>query len=294
MKKKEINLFAAGKEGANGQDGRGKKTKSKKNFDKKAVFFRGALCVLSAAILIFSFTFGLGRVGARDKKLTGAEEYKGILTLWHVDSFEGGVGSRAEFLLARAAAFEKSNPGVFVMVTPMTAENANEKFAAGERPDMVSFGYGVEISGYSPIRSGRRFKYGELDGDVYALPWCMGGYVILSKSELGESKTLKNAVVSKGSFTQHYAALALDGYTLEDHREKAPLDAYYEFVSGNADILVGTQRDANRLNVRQENAFVTPLKGYNDLYQYIAVTAKAAQNKAYAEKFVDYVLSDEV
>lgn len=294
MKKKEINLFAAGREEADGKTGKNKKAKERKKLDKKKIISRGALCILSAAIVVFSFAFGLGRIGESDRKLTDAAEYKGILNLWHIDSFEGGTGSRAEFLLARAAAFEKKYEGIFVMVTPMTAENANEKFAAGEKPDMVSFGYGVEISGYSPIRSDKRCAYGELDGDVYALPWCKGGYVILSKSELGESKALKNAVISKGAYTQPYAALALDGYTLEDYKEKAPLDAYYEFVSGNADILVGTQRDINRLNVRQMEAVITPLKAYNDLYQYISVTAETAEKKAYAEKFIAYVLSEEV
>ncbi len=293
MKKKEINLFAAGKEGADGQGGRGNKSKSKKNFDKKAFFKRFALSALSLAVLAFSFGYALKNIDYADKKLTGGTDYKCIVNLWHVDSFEGGTGSRAEFLLGRAAAFEKNNAGVFVMVTPMTAENANEKFAAGERPDMISYGYGVEISGYSAIKSDKKCVYGQVDGDVYALPWCRGGYAVISNEPLPEDKTLENAVVSKGAYTQPYAALALGGYTLKNYEEKAPLDAYYAFVSGNADILVGTQRDVNRLNVRQMEAVITPLSEYSDLYQYISVTAASAEKKAYAEMFIEFLLSEE-
>ena len=43
-----------------------------------------------------------------------------------------------------------------------------------------------------------------------------------------------------------------------------------------------------------ESVFVTPLGGYNDLYQYFSITSSSAEKKAYAEEFIDYVLSDGV
>ena len=247
-----------------------------------------------AAALVFAFFFALPKAGFSERKLAGNADYKCIVNLWHVDSFEGGVGSRAEFLLRRAAEFEKTRAGVFVMVTPLTAANAAEKFANGETPDIVSYGYGVEVKNFSPIRTEKKSAYGTLDGEVYAVPWCKGGYVVLSRGELPPDKTLKNAVVSKGPYTQPYAALAESGFVLENAEEYAPLDAYYRFVGGMADILVGTQRDVNRLNAREESAHITPLGGYNDLYQYFSVTAGSSEKKYYDEEFIDYVLSDGV
>lgn len=58
--------------------------------------------------------------------------FEGILELWHIESFEGGVGSRAGWLKRRSAAFEKQNKGCLVNVTVLTAEQAVEKLEAGE------------------------------------------------------------------------------------------------------------------------------------------------------------------
>ena len=285
MRKKEENLF--------------RKEESAKIWEKKrsAVFSRVSVGTLTkmlccVAIVVFAFVFALPQAGFSKDKLVQSEAYKSIVSLWHIDSFEGGVGSRAEFLLRRAAEYEKKHPGVFVMVTSLTAESATEKFAAGETPDIVSYGYGVEILNYSSVDTEKTCAYGTLDGTVYAVPWCMGGYVVLSREELPEDKVLPSAVVSKGNFTQPYAALAASGYTLQNAVEKSPLEAYYRFVSGMSDILIGTQRDINRLNLREESAVITPLEGYNDLYQYFSVAAASSEKKYYAEEFIGYVLSD--
>lgn len=286
MKKKEENLFKS----APKKDGEAKKRKKR---IARPPLWRLTAAVICCFAVVFAFTFALGRVGFTENKLTGGETYKSIVSLWQIDSFEGGVGSRAEFLLRRSAEFERTRPGVFVMVTPMTAENAAEKLKAGEIPDMISYGYGLNVKNFSPIDTDKKCPYGSLDGEIYAVPWCMGGYAVISRHELQEQK-LENAVVSKGAYTQPYAALAESGYTLGNYTEKEPLDAYYRYVSGSADILIGTQRDVNRLFSRDEEAFVTPLGGYNDLYQYFSVTATSSEKKYYAEEFIGYVLSDGV
>lgn len=257
-------------------------------------FLKFAVAAVLAAAVAFSFSFGLGQINYADKKLTGAENYKCIISLWHIDTFEGGVGSRAEFLLSRAAAFEKKNKGVFVMVTAHTVESAKERYAAGEMPDLVSYGYGVEPEGVSPIDGASPFKYGEYDGKPYALPWCKGGYVLLANKEVPGSRVLKNAVVSRGELTQPFAAAAFSGYTLENPSVKRPSEAYYAFITGAADYLVGTQRDVNRVLSRGAQAEVVPLSEFNDLYQYISVTAKSSEKKYYACAYVDYILSQEV
>lgn len=71
------------------------------------------------------------------------EGYKGVLTLWQVDGFEGGSGSRSAFLNGRAIEFEKSHPGVLVSVQTYTCEQVRQKLLDGDRFDLISFPVGT-------------------------------------------------------------------------------------------------------------------------------------------------------
>lgn len=250
------------------------------------------MCAVCAFAVGFSFLYGLNNINYADKKLTDAADYKCILNIWHIDTFEGGVGSRGEFLTRRAAEYEKTFTGVLTIVSPHTAESAAERLAAGECPDLISYGYGVELASMLPFTGMETFALGEYDGEAYALPWCRGSYALIVRDGAdATAKRLEKAVVSKGEYTAPYAALALDGYTLGEYTEKPPFDAYYAFISGRADYLIGTQRDVNRLQSRNLSATVMPLTAYNDLYQYISLTARA-EKRYYAEEYVKYLLSE--
>ena len=63
----------------------------------------------------------LGNLPRSDLFVAGAR-FEGILELWHIESFEGGVGSRAGWLKKRSTAFEKQNKGCLVNVTVLTPE----------------------------------------------------------------------------------------------------------------------------------------------------------------------------
>ena len=61
-----------------------------------------------------------------DKKLLPEKEEKAkstVLVMWHVDTFEGGTGSRQDFLMKTAVAFEKENGGVYVSVVKHSEES---------------------------------------------------------------------------------------------------------------------------------------------------------------------------
>ena len=75
---------------------------------------------------IFTFTFGYKKIGK--EKLKNASDYKGIITMWQIDGFEGGAGSRKQFLLSQARDFEKQNQGVLVMVINHTFSGAEQDF----------------------------------------------------------------------------------------------------------------------------------------------------------------------
>lgn len=247
------------------------------------------ICIFLAFCVVFSYTFGLGKINYAEKEIASKQEYKCIITLWHIDSFEGGIGSRAEFLLGRAGEFEKKNPGVLIMVVNHTVESALERLKNGDNPDMISYGYGLELDNLSPIEK-QHFPFSEYDGKTYAVPWCMGGYVVLSRTEITDG-VIQKAVISKGSKTLPFIALTLSGISVKEYKIKEPIDAYYDFISGSTDCLVGTQRDVNRVLSRGENYYVTPLQGYNDLYQYMSITCTNSEKKYYVCAYLDYLLS---
>ena len=257
-------------------------------------FFRLIICAFIVFIVAFSCFYGFKQINYADKKLTGEQNYKCILTLWHIDTFEGGVGSRAEFLHARANEFEKKTNGVFIMVQTHTVESAKKSYLDGAKPDLVSFGYGIVPQNPSKVDEKYYFEYADIDGDCYAYAWCRGGYVILANKTIPEDKTLINAVVSQGEYTSPLTATAIEGYTLKNYKTLVPTEAYYKFITGDADYLLGTQRDVNRVISRNADVSIKVLMQYNDLYQYISVTSGDLTKKYYACAYVEYLLTEGV
>ena len=111
----------------------------------------------------------------------GNKEIKNtIITLWHIDTFEGGIGSRQDFLSKASVRFEKRYEGIFVCVIGYTVEEAQENINKGIYPDMISYGIGFDK--YRNMREIRtKSKYAcMVNGKKAAVGWCRGGYVILS------------------------------------------------------------------------------------------------------------------
>ena len=252
----------------------------------------------AAAVLAFAaaFTGFYGRAKISDSGVQAeAAEYKGILTLWHIDTFEGGVGSRKQFLLSISRNFEKQNAGVLVMATEHTAESAEQAFKDGKRPDLISFGAGVDVKDLRPLDVALPAYGGGYNGVTYAVPWARGGYCIIENPDYTGNKNEKPPlIVSQGEYTNPLLAFLLSGKSETDFEILPPMDAYVKFVSGKARYLLGTQRDINRLMTRGTDFVSTPLNGYNDLYQYIAVTSGDAVKAEYAQKFVKFLLSDDI
>lgn len=250
------------------------------------------LSIISVFVVVFTGFFGLGKIG-QGKELVKPSYYKGILTLWQIDSFEGGTGSRKQFLLERARAFERENLGVLVMVINHTITSAEESLNNGEFPDMISYGLGLNITNLSELTIGD-FKGGMIGDKSYAVPWCKGGYVLIvnpnkAKGNVDEIDVL---TLSESEYTNPQTAVYLEGLKVKEFVSKNPLDAYVDFVSGKTACLLGTQRDINRLNRRGMEYQATPLKEYNDLYQYISVMSQSYEKKYYSDKFVEFLLSE--
>lgn len=251
----------------------------------------GVLALLSAFFSIAVFPSLI-----RQETHFVAPEYKGIITIWQIDSFEGGTGSRKQFLLKVARGYEKQHSGLLIMVIDHTFESAKEAFSNNQYPDIISYGNGVLVGGIQPLNFSNFFKGGAIDKTLYAIPWCRGGYCLITKGEtkVENGVVLDKITLSKTEYNQPALALYLSQFRAKEYAIKSPLDAYVDFVGGKSDYLLGTQRDIIRLSNRGVDFSITPLDEYNDLYQYVSVTAKEKERIYYAKDFIDYLLSSNV
>lgn len=257
--------------------------------------FRVAVAMILTASVVFSAFFGLKMIGVKPDAVERTE-YKGIVTLWQIDSFEGGRGSRRQFLLDAAVGFEKINEGVLVMVISHTKASAESDFEKGIYPDLISFGGGTEVKNAVAFNAERSFKGGDVGDKTYFTPWCRGGYVLISNPKLAEYSggNIEKLLVSQAEYTQPLIALKEQGITSAEIEILSPMDAYVKFTGGKIPYMLGTQRDVVRLISRGMDFTATPFTEYNDLYQYIGITSTDTVKALYAEKFVNYLLSDAV
>ena len=199
-----------------------------------------------------------------------------VLTLWQIDSFEGGRGSRAEYLRSLAQDFAKA-ANVYIEVTALSSDAARTNISAGVVPDIISYGagfYGIE----SLVLEG------------YGKAWCRGAYCLIALSGTDfSSVSTANTVINEGKDNLVSAAALFSG--LQGANYAAPTSAYVSLISGEYDFLLGTQRDVIRLQTRGESFEVKPLTEFNDLYQYISVLTRDGEKAAVAEEYINYVLS---
>ncbi len=258
--------------------------------------FRIFLCAVITFSISFTAFYGANRIGVTPDAVKPTE-YKGIITLWHIDSFEGGRGSRKQFLLDVATSFEKQNKGALVMVVSHTKESAEDSLKNGILPDLISFGGGVDVNNPVQCCFFRTFKGGIIDKTEYFVPWCRGGYVLITNPKLVpeyKGEKIDNLLVSQNTYTQPLIATLEENITADQITALSPMDAYVKFTNGKTPYLLGTQRDVCRLINRGMDFNVTPLTKFNDLYQYIGVLSNDALKTAYSEKFINFLLDDKI
>ncbi len=199
---------------------------------------------------------------------------KPVLNIWQIDNFEGGKGSRADYLKKTGEAFAESE-SCYVTVTALTSEAARLNLEEGNVPDVVSYGagmYGLEkyIEGYAE--------------------WCHGGYCFLTldiNSDFSDIGSV-NTVVNGGKDNFSSAAALMCG--IADAAAEKPTAAYVKLIDGKYKYLLGTQRDIYRLKTRAVSFAVKPVTVYNDLYQNVSVIAQSKYKKT-AERFVSYLIN---
>lgn len=202
-----------------------------------------------------------------------------VLTLWQVDGFEGGKGSRATYLQNLADKFSKTDR-CYITVNSLSADAARLNLSTGNVPDLISYGagmYGIE----SYIR-----------GDNLYYSWCNGGYCFLSVDTNAnfEDITTKNLVINGGTGNLVGAAALLCG--VNGAEVAKPTGAYVKLINGEFKYLLGTQRDIFRLRTRGVSFSVKPVTEFNDLYQNISVTSTDKKRAVFAKRFINYLLSN--
>lgn len=256
--------------------------------------FRITLAVFISFCMIFTFCFGLKKI-SKESKVEKTDDYNCILTLWHVDTFEGGIGSRKQFLLRVAREFEKQHQGTLVMITEYTPNAVKEAVKNGQSPDIISFGIGVEIPPPIKLSIQTNFSGGKVGENLYATPWAIGGYCLIKKSGVGIDLTqnhFENLIVSRQEFNQPLVAFALQNLSANKVETFSPLDAYVNFLNEKESVLLGTQRDIHRLQNRGVEVEILPLNQYNDLVQYVGITNM--KNFNYCTAFINTLLSKRV
>ncbi len=204
---------------------------------------------------------------------TKADNEQAVLAVWQIDSFEGGKGSRADFLQKLGKDFSAST-GCFVNVISVSADALRMNLKEGVYPDIISYGagtYGIEsyIEGFSV--------------------WCRGGYCFLSLEPSADFSDINkdNTIVNKGKDNFAGAAAIMCG--LSGAAMQKPTGAYVKLINGEYKYLLGTQRDIYRLKTRGVSFTVKPITQYNDLYQNVSVVS-ASERKGPAQEFIEYIL----
>lgn len=238
-------------------------------FNKKRIILLiiiAALCVAVPVMAVFT----------RKKNGVNAEGMQ-VITLWQIDGFEGGKGSRTQYLTKKAEKIFKGQ-NKYLHVDTLTADAARENLAAGTVPDIISC---------SPTFYGAESFVNHNYGDFKI--WCNGAYCYLTLDENSNFDDINanNTVINVGKDNLSQVVGVIEGlYGVE---YDATTNAYLKLLNGKYKYLLGTQRDVFRLITRGVNFKISAVTSFNDLYQGFCVTTKDAEKLNTCKSFVEYV-----
>lgn len=287
------------------------------------MIYKGIISVLLIVAVVFlpqNFYKILNTDKITDEMYSRREKYfYGVITLWQIDTFEGGTGSRTNWLKNVITGFEKKNNGVFVNVESVSVEMANKLLESGQKkPDIISWGTGVNLNeNQLEILDIKNTPQG-VENVVYktAVPWCMGAYFMIGDGDkslwgadgkIVSTKKAQKTVYSVG-FPERAGYVSLKALKLNCTNkftdEKALFSGTSQEVfeaynySKKVNRIIGTQRDFYRLQTAQtkENARSGEISflGYSDLFQYLSILKCDNEKKLKTmNNFVDYLLDIE-
>ncbi len=257
----------------------------------KKYWFKILSLILFVVLGLYVCLFGIKK--ARTHSIY-SEDKQGqtVVTVWHIETFEGGGKSRLDYLKRIVNTMEKEDEHVLFMVRTISAEKLESELFA-QKPDIVSFGFGVGralLSSLVPFDTtfDARDKLvisGSFDKSLYAVPYMVGGYAMFSHTnEQSEFHCGQNGYINPQKI---FSSLGLT-----PAKNETQYEAYKSFVNNKKVKLLGSSRDIFRVNnlnnIGRTNAMITPIDTYTDLIQYLGLTTK----NAITQKFVEIAMSE--
>ena len=241
-------------------------------FTKKRIALLIVIALLIIAVPVMATVINV--------KAAEKEEDMQVLNLWQIDGFEGGKGSRAQYLKDKSIKLFK-NKNVYLNVVSLSSEAAKENLALGEVPDMISCA--PTFNAHLPHINERDFSY---------KTWCFGSYFILALGENVDFSDVdsNNTVVNTGK--ENLSDIAAITCGLGGATMKEPTNAYLQLLSGKFKYLLGTQRDIYRLKTRGESYSAKQVTQFNDLYQNISILTRDLKRYETCRQFVEYIVSN--
>lgn len=233
-----------------------------------------ALSIIIAALVIIVPILA----SFRSRKAAADDSSMQCIKVWQIDGFEGGRGSRSQYLnMAGEQCFKKEK--TYINVVTLSADAARINLENGDMPDIISYAAG--FYGIEKIINGKNSAYKN---------WCRGGYCIISLvegvdfSDVSAENTVANA--GKDNLADVAAAMCgLNGCAFEE-----PANAYLQLINGKYKYLLGTQRDVFRFKTRNVPFVLQPVTQFNDLYQNVSILTSNAEKYAVCNRFVEFLL----
>ena len=243
------------------------------------------------AISFYAIAFGFEK--AKNLEIFSQKQNEQtIISIWHIETFEGGGKARIEYLKTVAKQIEKDNKELLFMIKSVSPEKLKSELTLSI-PDIVSFGFGVgnivlpHLIAYENTFDVRDelISSGSFNKKFFAVPFIMSGYAIFNHSMLSnEFHVGTNEYIKPETI--------YESMSLKPQETESQYEAYIDFVYNKNVTLLGTGRDLFRINnlnnLGRTNAMIQPVDTYTDLIQYLGITN---QNKT-TLKFINLALSN--
>lgn len=200
-----------------------------------------------------------------------------VITLWQIDGFEGGKGSRSQYLGNKAVKLF-DNQKKYLNVITISAEAAEENIKRGELPDIISCAptFNAHLSYIN-------------NTDFIYRTWCYGSYCLLCIQENADFSDVNssNIIVNEGKDNLSTVAAALIG--VGGAKSDVSTNAYLQLLNGKYKYMLGTQRDVFRLKTRGVAFSVKKVSVFNDLYQNISILTRDKSRYETCKRLVEYI-----
>ena len=291
----------------------------KKPIFKKVLIFLSAVCLVAFLLLTPYFIFNKNNFMLDvSPLLSNSASNKQVLSLWHIETFEGGSANRAKYLEKVAQEFNKTQKNCFIIVKTLTENQLFLNLEQKQYADIYSFGVGsgYMLSGFlqalennNEIREDLQ-NYSMLNKNILAYPYMFGAYFAITRqtdmqfqpNQASKGNKTKQLCFGNNSFINPLEALNKCSYQ-KFNKEDCIYDitsyqAYCDFIEHKSKTLIGTSRDYASVKNRESLGTISScdykcLAGYTDLVQYIGINKSVnTLKKSLAQSFCRFLTSE--